>query len=125
MVTVWGVADEDGSNTFVPFTVRPEQAELLGVADLDGNNTDELVLALPTGLEIVRVRDGALSKIAGPPVTLRAHGRSSCVGDVEIVAEGNRDVLAITIDNGPHGKGCPSPGRHELVLDGDHLVQRR
>jgi hypothetical protein len=114
-----GIALPRGKTDLVPFAMAPATIDGLEIADLDGDGTDELVTSTSAGLVVSRLRDGKLVDIATLPVATR-EGQNPCVASVSV-----QTLLELDIDRESSGPGCPKPGHHVYVLDGDRLVERK
>jgi hypothetical protein len=115
-----GIALPRGKADLVAFEPAPATVDGLELADLDGDGTDEIVTSTSAGLVVSRLRDGKLVDVATLPVATR-DGPNPCVAGVELP----EPLLVLNVDAASRGPGCPKPGYHAYVLDGDRLVERK
>jgi hypothetical protein len=124
-VTVRGVVQRDGQAEIIPYAIWPHQVESIDSGDLDGDGTDEIISLYAQGVSVSRLRDGKLVDVADVPVLAMEATGHACTGSVELADDPEnpkRRRLVINIDEGAKDKGCPKPGYHAFVLDGDKLV---
>jgi len=124
-VTMRGVVQRDGQAEIIPYDVWPHQIESIDAGDLDGDGTDEVVALYAQGVTVSRIKGGKLVDVADLPVLGMEPTGHACTGSIELADDPEnpkRRRLVINIDDGAKDKGCPKPGYHAFVLDGDKLV---
>lgn len=124
-LTVRGIVDRDGRSDLVPLAVWPHEINYIEAADLDNDGGAEVVTAYPQGIGVARVGVGALKDLEPLPVLAIEATGHACTGTVEVVTDPETqksERLAVTVDDTAGGKGCPKPGYHAYVLQGDKLV---
>jgi hypothetical protein len=124
-VTVRGVVQRDGEADIIPLATWPHEISAIDAGDLDADGTDEIVTVYAQGVTVSRLRNGTLVDVADIPVLGIEPTGHACTGSIELLPDDEKprgSRLAITIDDGAQGKGCPKPGYHSFVLQGDKLV---
>lgn len=124
-VTVRGVVQRDGQAEIIPYAVWPHQIESIDSGDLDGDGTDEVIQLYAQGVVVSRLREGKLVDVADLPVLGMEPTGHACTGSIELIPDPEKPKgsrLVVNIDDGAKDKGCPKPGYHAYVLEGDKLV---